>query len=94
MLPDGAETLRLVMVSVLAKLLAVMLSMVIVSEAALVMRIADCLIEGGLLSDQRRDSSQKPSVELMQLLVCACETVARIAFTATADIAHLLPRMT
>src|ERR1017187_8348217 len=65
-----------------------MLSIVTVSEASLVIRIADCRIDGGLLSDQIRASSQKPSVELMQLLVCACETAARIAFTATANISQ------
>jgi hypothetical protein len=62
------------------------LSIVIVSEAALVMRIADCRIDGGLASDQMRASSQKPSVELTQLLVCACETLAKIALIATANV--------
>jgi hypothetical protein len=42
-------------------------------------------MDGGVASDQRRASSQKPSVVLMQLLVCACETVAIIAFIATAN---------
>src|ERR1035437_8363844 len=73
------------MVRVLVKLLAVMLSIVTVSEAALVMRIADCAMDGGSASDQRRASSQKPPVELIQLLVCACETVAMMAFIATAN---------
>ena len=61
-------------------------SIVIVSEAALVMRIADSRIDGGLWSDQIRASSQKPSVELMQLLVCACEREAKIALTAMANV--------
>jgi hypothetical protein len=33
-----------------------------------------------------RASSQKPSVELTQLLVCACETLAKIALIATANV--------
>ncbi len=43
-------------------------------------------LRAALLRDQIRASSQKPSVELMQLLVCACETVARITFIATANV--------
>jgi hypothetical protein len=59
---------------------------VIVSEPELVMRIADWAIDGGSASDHIRDSSQKPSVELMQLLVFARETAVRIEFIATANV--------
>ena len=83
MLPDGAETLRLLMVRVLVKLFAVMLSIVTVSDAALVMRIADCAMDGGSASDQKRASSQKPSVEMIQLLVCPCETAEKASSVRT-----------
>ena len=85
------------MVSVLVKLFAVMLSIVTVSEEALVIRIADCATDGGSVSDQRRASSQKPFVELMQLFVCACETATRIAFVAIATVsqtAFFIPGLT
>ena len=77
--------LRLLTVKVLVKLFAVVVSIVIVSEAALVTKIADCTMDGAVASDQRVESCQKPSTVLMQLLVWACEMVVEIALTATAN---------
>ena len=88
-LPDGGETLRLLTVRVLVKPFAVMLSIVTVPDAALVMRTAGCTIDGGAASDQSWATCQEPPVELMQLLVCACEAAVMIALIAIANVSQM-----
>src|ERR1035441_6231495 len=79
--PKGAEILRLLMVR---EPWAVCLSIVTTLLVALLMRTADWAREGWP-SSQLCFLSHWPSDEFFQLLVCACETMARIAFTATAN---------
>jgi hypothetical protein len=63
--PGGAETVRLLMVNVSAKLDAVIESIVTLFDTSFVMKIPDWSIDGGSASDHKRDSSQNPFVGLM-----------------------------